>query len=248
MEAQEALSRAKGLISDAEFHQLISEGLEALHNNDYQLARAKLLKGKSFNPKSREVQDALAQVDLAMRLSRIDELRTEAMKAENSEQWEQALRTYLEVLKIDKNVRFAAHGKERAAKHIRIAKRIDFFLRKPSALESTRQLENAILLLQEIREIEPKGPRLETQFAKLAQLVEAAQTPVEITIESDNLTEVVIYKVGKLGRFAVRELNLLPGSYTLVGARDGYQDVRQKIVIKPGQEPLRIAVECEVKI
>jgi hypothetical protein len=46
----------------------------------------------------------------------------------------------------------------------------------------------------------------------------------------------------------VRELKLRPGTYTVVGNRDGYQDVRQKIVVKPGRQPLRITVECRVKI
>jgi serine/threonine protein kinase len=60
--ARQALARVKGQISDREFQALMSEGLTALHNNNHQLARAKLLKAKSFRPKSREVKDALAQV------------------------------------------------------------------------------------------------------------------------------------------------------------------------------------------
>jgi hypothetical protein len=43
-------------------------------------------------------------------------------------------------------------------------------------------------------------------------------------------------------------LSLRPGTYTVVGTRDGYQDVRKKIIIKPGQGPVRIAVKCEVEI
>ena len=75
-----------------------------------------------------------------------------------------------------------------------------------------------------------------------------AQTPVMVTIESDNLTDIAVYKVGKLGRFSQRELTLRPGTYTVVGARDGYQDVRQKITVKAGQQVLRITVKCRVKI
>ena len=71
---------------------------------------------------------------------------------------------------------------------------------------------------------------------------------LKITIESDNLTEVAVYKVGKLGRFSSRELNLRPGTYTVVGARDGFKDVRHKIVVKPGQEPFNITVKCKVQI
>jgi hypothetical protein len=247
-EARQALARVKGQISDGEFQALMSEGLTALHNNNYKLAQAKLLKAKSFRPKSREVKDALAQVDQSIRLARIETYRKKAADAAQAENWEQALNAYQQALKIDSNVQFAAQGKQRSLKFIRIDKRINFFLQQPAALESDRQLDNAIQLIGEIKEIDAKGPRLKDQLDKLTRLVDAAQIPVKIILESDNFTEIAVYKVGKLGRFASQELSLRPGTYTVVGTRDGYQDVRQKIIIKPGQGLMRITVKCEVEI
>jgi serine/threonine protein kinase len=246
--ARQALARVKGQISDREFQALMSEGLTALHNNNHQLARAKLLKAKSFRPKSREVKDALAQVDQSIRLASIETYRQKATAAEQAENWEQALSAYQQALKIDSNVQFAVQGKQRSLKFIRIDKRINFFIGQPAALESDRQLDNAIQLIAEIEKINPKGPRLQDRLDKLTRLVDAAQIPVKILLESDNFTEVAVYKVGKLGRFATQELSLRPGTYTVVGTRDGYQDVRKKIIIKPGQGPVRIAVKCEVEI
>jgi len=46
---------------------------------------------------------------------------------------------------------------------------------------------------------------------------------------SDNLTEVSVYRVGRLGRFTAQELLLRPGRYTVVGTREGYKDVRQEV-------------------
>jgi serine/threonine protein kinase/tetratricopeptide (TPR) repeat protein len=247
-EARKALARIKGQIKDREFQALMSEGLTALHNNNYELARVKLLKAKSFRPNSREAKDALAQVDQSIRLANIESYRQKAIAAEQAESWEQALNAYQQALKIDPNVQFAELGKQRSLKFIRIDTRINFFLKQPAALESDRQLDNAIQLIAEIEEINSKGPRLKGQFDKLTRLVDAAQTPVKIILESDNFTEVAVYKVGKLGRFASQELSLRPGTYTVVGTRDGYQDVRKKIIIKPGQGPIRIAVKCEVEI
>lgn len=247
-EARQALERIKSRISEAEFQQLMSEGLTALHRNDYQLARTKLLKAKSFRPDAREVRDALAQVDQSIRLARIEAHRRTATAAEQAENWSTALDAYSKVLEIDANVQFAARGKARAQERIRIDRRIDFFLQQPAALESDRQLENARALIAEIEEIDPKGPRLNDRFDKLVRIVNAAQTPVKLIIESDAFTEVTVYKVGKLGRFERRELSLRPGTYTVVGTRDGYQDVRKKITVKPGQELVRIHIQCEVKI
>jgi hypothetical protein len=103
-------------------------------------------------------------------------------------------------------------------------------------------------LLAEAKEIAPRGSILAARIIKLEELVNVAKTPVKIAIESDNLTRVAVYKVGKLGRFSVHELDLRPGTYTIVGTRDGYQDVRQKLVVKPGVQSLRITVKCRVKI
>ena len=247
-EAQKALNRVKERIVGQQFQKLISNGLTAYHDGHYQSARTQLLKAKSFRPDSREVQNALLQVDEAIRLAKIEKLRHKALTAEQTEDWEKALRSYLAVLKIDPNISFAVQGKERALEQIRVAKRIRFFLQKPDAMESNPQLQNAILVIEEAQSLQPRGPRLSQRLDELKALVDAARTPVKVMIESDNLTEVAVYKVGKLGRLTTRELSLRPGIYTVVGSRDGYKDVRQKIIVKPRQKALRVTVICKNKV
>jgi hypothetical protein len=131
---------------------------------------------------------------------------------------------------------------------IRVAKRIRFFLEKPDVMESNPQLQNAVLVIEEAESLQPRGPRLSQRLDELKALVDAARTPVKVMIKSDNLTEVAVYKVGKLGRFTTRELSLRPGTYTVVGSRDGYKDVRQKIIVKPRQKALRVTVICGNKV
>ena len=152
------------------------------------------------------------------------------------------------MLEIDQNLQFANRGQQRAAEQIRLTKRLDFFLADPRVLESDPQLKNALRLLNEAKAASPRGQKLAGRIKALEARVAIAQTPVIITIESDNLTEVAVYKVGQLGRFSRRELTLRPGTYTVVGARDGYQDVRHKITVRAGQQAVRITVKCRVKI
>ena len=246
--AQQALARVNDQLREQQFQQLMSEGLTAFHSKDYQLARTKLRNAQKYRPESREVKDALVQVDQAIRLTRIGTYRRQAADSEKAEDWPQALNAYEQVLKIDSNLQFAEQGKNRALKHIRIHKRLNFFLQQPAVLQSDRQLENALELLAEIETLDAAGPQLNEQYKKLLQIVDVAQTPVKVIIESDTFTDIAVYKVGKLGRFASRELNLRPGSYTVVGTRDGYQDVRKKIIVKPDQSPTRVTIRCEVKI
>jgi hypothetical protein len=152
------------------------------------------------------------------------------------------------VLSIDSAIQFAEQGKQRVAKYLRIEKRMKYYLEKPTVLESDSYLEKAVQLVTEVENMDPKGLRLANNLKRLKDLVHLARTPVQVIIESDSLTEIVIYKVGDLGRFSTRELNLRPGTYTVVGARDGFKDVRQKFMVKAGQGPLRVIVKCSEKI
>ena len=250
-EAERAIAgriRVKARIAEAQFQDRMSAGLAALAKNDLEAARSRLLEARAIRPDDPGVADALAQTDQAIRLNRIENLRQTAMRAEQTEDWEQALASYQKVLGLDGNIRFAVQGTARAQDYIRVNKRMSFFLEKPDALESDRQLQNALALLDETEGFETRGPRLSARIDQLKTLVEAAQTPVHLTIESDNLTEVAVYKVGKFGRFTVHELTLRPGVYTVVGSRKGYQDVRKIFRVEPGQPPQRISVICKVKV
>ena len=247
-EAQKALDRVKEQIVGEQFQKLMSDGLAAYHSGNHQSARTKLLKAQSFRPDSREVQNALVQVDEAIRLDKIEKLRQKAMTAEQTEDWDRALKSYLKVLTIDPNISFAVKGKERSLEQIRIVKRIRFFLQNPDALESNQQLQNAVLVIETAEKLQPRRPRLSLQLDELKVIVDAARTPVKVMIESDNLTEIAVYKVGKLGRFTFHELSLRPGTYTVVGSRNGYKDIRQKIIVKPGRKALRVTIICRNKV
>jgi hypothetical protein len=83
---------------------------------------------------------------------------------------------------------------------------------------------------------------------RLSELIKVWETPVAVTIRSDGTTHVAVYRVGRLGSFTKKRIALRPGTYTVVGSRDGYQDVRQVVTVKPGQQSLRITITCKTKI
>jgi tetratricopeptide (TPR) repeat protein len=226
----------------------MSDGLTAYHKGEYQSARTILLKAKSFRPDSKEVQSAIVEVNEAIRLDTIEKLRRKAEAGEEAEDWEEALHSYVTVLKIDPNISFAVQGKERSINQIRVAGEITYFLQKPGILESDKQLQNAILLMEEAGALQPRGERLSRQLSDFKALVDAARTPVKVRIDSDNFTEVAVYRVGRLGHFVTRELLLRPGTYTVVGSRDGYRDIHQKIVVKPGQTEFSVTVICRDRV
>ena len=109
-------------------------------------------------------------------------------------------------------------------------------------------LQEVSVLVARAGEIEPSGPRHERQIEELGRLVGAYSTPIRTRLRSDNLTEVVVYKVGRLGAFNEQWLELRPGTYTVVGSRQGYRDVRRQLVVEPGRQPEPLEVRCEEQI
>ena len=96
--------------------------------------------------------------------------------------------------------------------------------------------------------LSPAGPKLQQQLTALRQIVAKASTWVTVQLESDELTEVVIYKVGRLGKFEQHAMELRPGTYTVVGSRRGYRDVRKQLVVAAEGKPEVLVIRCEEKI
>ncbi len=75
-----------------------------------------------------------------------------------------------------------------------------------------------------------------------------ATRPVRVRLESDQQTEVVLYRVGRLGAFDRFELELRPGTYTAVGTRNGFRDVRREFTVRPGTQAGPFVIRCEEPI
>jgi tetratricopeptide (TPR) repeat protein len=246
--ARAGLQRVISRLAAEEFRRWMAEGFKALNAGDLTTAQARFLKAKALRPDAPEVAEALAETERSLRTARIEAARQRALTAEQREDWIGALAAYEEALGMEPALQFAQQGKERAAALGALERRIAFFVNQPGLLDSDAQLENAARLLQDIQAAPPVGSRLRAEADKLEVMVQTAKTPVRVTIESDTLTEVSVYRVGRLGRFGTRELSLRPGTYTVAGSRDGYRDERLELVVKPGQESIRVTIICKVKV
>ncbi|MBC2735776.1 MAG: protein kinase [Desulfobacteraceae bacterium] len=246
--AQAAVPRVRNQVAAAQFEHHMSAGLAAFHRRSYAEARRDINRALAFKPRAPEALDALNQIDAAGRDDRIAALRRQAQTAEKTESWPQVLDHYRQVLEIDPTIQFAVQGAARAEERLRLEKRVAYYMAHPGDLANDVYLAKAEQLLVELRQVAPQGPRLQSQIASLDRMVQNAQATVVVTLTSDDQTEVTVYRVGRLGQFLSRTLELRPGTYTVMGARDGYKDVRHTIRIRPGQGPTQVAVQCTEKI
>ena len=243
-----ALARVQQNIRKLSFDSRMSEGLEALMMADYETARAAFNAAKAMRPNSREPVDGLLQVDQELRLARIRAMEGEASDQEANEEWESAVATYEALLDVDSDLQFGQDGLRRARSRAAIHRQLNDFIDDPDSLTDPVTMQRATNMLLDLTRMQAEGPRLDDQRKVLSILLKRAVTPLPVRMVSDNVTEVSVYKVGKLGRFTAHELSLRPGNYVAVGIRSGFRDVRLEFRVAPEIELQPIVVQCEEAI
>jgi len=121
-------------------------------------------------------------------------------------------------------------------------------LARPDRLQEKGVLLEAEEVLATAEGIANPGPRLREQRKVLTELIQTASTPVEVVLRSDNATSVVIYRIGRFGRFQEKRLSLRPGTYTVVGTRPGFRDIRKSLKVQATDKPTIIEIRCEEPI
>ena len=241
--AEEAASRAS-----EDFAAAMSEVQAAFERGDWPAARQGLARAAALQPGSPAVADSRRRIEEGERTAALARQRDVAREYEAKEDWRRALAEYEAALKLDSAVAFALEGRERTAARAALAEKLGFHIGHPLRLATDAVAHEAEVLLQQAREVDSPGPRHRQQVAALEGALVEVRTPVAVVLESDGKTEVVVHKVGRLGAFERKTLDLRPGTYTVVGTRSGYRDVRQQLVVKPAAAVPPLVVRCEEAI
>jgi hypothetical protein len=190
----------------------------------------------------------LRQIEQEQRTGVIGVKLQEAQQLEAQEKWSEAVKEYRVILDLDSTVAAANDGVARAAPRAALNEQLEMYLTQPERLFSQSVRAVAKETLARASGIANPGPILSRQIKTLGEWLARADVPVPVSLSSDNVTQVTIYRVGTLGAFEQRSLELVPGSYTVVGTRPGFRDVRREIRVMPGAAPAPVVIRCEDKI
>ncbi|MDJ0840787.1 MAG: hypothetical protein QNK37_30020 [Acidobacteriota bacterium] len=228
------------------FVDTLSVAMNLLEKKDYKAAGIEFKKAERLKPGTPMVAEGLAAVDRAENLARIKGLRDVAASQEKKENWRGAEKTYGIILTIDDTVAFAFEGRDRSRQWAELHEAVDYHLANPARLASPAVLTEARAIQR--RAEAGTGPKIREKAETLGTLLTSWNTPVPVVLNSDGLTEILVYKVGRMGAFTSKSLDLKPGTYVVTGSRKGYRDVREELVVKPGRPPDALTVVCKEKI
>ena len=242
--ARSALTALEARLGAQQYEALMSNGFNALAAEEYDDAHEYFSRALALRPDSRDALDARTQAEQGGKLEQIALVEARAIAFELRERWEDAARLYGDALQTDATLAFAQEGLERAQYHVDLDLKLNNLIENPDLLFDDSVLRDALLLAAEARALDRVGPVLDEQLDSLERLLRLASTPLPVQLQSDEQTEVTLYRVGNLGRFLVKGLELRPGVYTAVGSRRGFRDVRMTFTVIPGQALAPVRVAC----
>lgn len=253
--ARRGLEDVERRIANARYESVMSRGMQALADERYDDAAALFRDALAMRPSSAEARDGILQAEQGAKLNQIALAEARGLAFERRELWSDAIAQYERALETDATLAFARAGLERSRARADLDAKLANLIDNPSLLYRDDVLASARTLIEEAKTVSARAtdevgpqPRLDGQIAKLEELVAVASTPVRVRLVSDGLTQVMVYRVGRLGTFTTHELDLRPGTYTVVGSRDGFRDVRRTLTIVPGREPEPVTVICAERI
>lgn len=246
--ARTALDAVTAEIARARFDAMLSGGFAALADEDFDEAESRFRRALDMRADSAEARDGLVQAEQGRELAQIEMAEARALAFERRELWDRAIVQYETALEADATLEFAISGLARSRERSDLDAKLLNLVDNPELLLTDNILAEAEVLVTQARAIPDPGTRLSGQLARLDQLIVAATTPLPVQLQSDELTEVTVFRVGRLGTFSTRQIEVRPGTYTVVGSRMGYRDIRKTFTVLPGREMTPVSVICEEPI
>ena len=242
--ARTALNSVMADIERSRFDALLSRGFAALADEDFEDARSRFLAALAMRADSAEASDGLTLAEQGVELAQIEMAEARALAFERRELWDRAIAQYETALAADATLEFAIMGLARSRERSDLDAKLVNLIDNPELLLTDTVLAEAAPLLGQARAIADLGARLNEQLVRLDELILAATTPLPVQLQSDELTEVTVYRIGRLGTFSTTQIEVRPGTYTVVGSRRGYRDIRKTFTVLPGREITPISVVC----
>lgn len=246
--ASAGLMRVEQQLKEQNFRSAMDQALLALDSGRFKEAASALARAEEISPQHEALLDARRRLQVESLRATMNRLRRQASAQVTQENWAKTVELYKKALQLDAGAGFARQGLARAEQRATLNAQFDYYLDSPERLYSAEPLANAELLLGKNRGAPEGEPKLADKIKRLHILVDQARQPLSVELRSDGETEVTIYHIGRLGQFTAHQLELRPGTYTAVGVRPGFRDVRRIFSLKPGDSLTSIDIRCEERI
>ncbi len=233
---------------DQQFERLMGKAMEAVHNGQIHKAEALLMDAKRIFPNRPALIELKGKIEAAKDASRLRRLLEKAQRAMDEEEWEKAASLFKKALLIEPGSVTARDGLKSALKLSKLMEKLKRIDKDPFLLGNLAFKKKIKKLIAASISNPDCGPKTRDIIGRARTTLELFDTPKEVHLYSDGKTDVIIYRVGRLGRFHSRLIKLRPGVYTVLGRRPGFRDERAELKVSPFEANTTLTLTCRQRI
>ncbi|MDT0595725.1 tetratricopeptide repeat protein [Glaciecola petra] len=226
---------------------LLEKAQNAFDNERYAEALSVVKQAQKIDPNSQGAKLLQARISAASASDNLSQAKSQLASLAEQDEWAQVSTLAAKALQKAPNDADLKEYASAASKIIGAKKRITGFTSRPNRLADENIRNAATQAITESFMTAIRSPSLQTQIAELAELVDAYSAEVDVTVNSDGESYIVVVGVGHVGAHKQKVIQLTPGEYTLRCTRSGYKNKRLAFVIEANQA-ITLSLVCDEAI
>jgi tetratricopeptide (TPR) repeat protein len=247
-EARQSLARVNKQLTDIAFSTSLTKAVNAIDVGDFSAAQSALSKAASLKKNSPELATLQARIDSEKSLLGASSAEQQVMVFVSSDEWptvkmlaQGALKKYPSNVNIQRVLDSANQVQSANNK-------LDGYINRPERLSDSNIRQRATEAISQYSSLTELSSKLTTKIAKLETLITNENTPIDVTIQSDNDTYIKVIGVRNVGKTSSKTIQLKPGRYQIQGSRKGFRSKIINLVVEKSASPLLVRIECTERV
>ena len=232
------------LIKIRDLNVLITDGFKYLKLLKFNEAKINFDKALLIDKNSKLAEEGINSANEGIKKNIIETEKFLAYESLNLEDFSKSSLHFQNILNLDPNIQFAILGLQEVKKLKELEFHLDRYIDRPDRLSSRNVYDEALVLLISANS-QSLQKRLSSKKEQLEFILNEFSESINITLISDNKTQVTVLNVGSIGVFNQKEIKLNPGKYTFVGKRKGFVTIRRVIDLT---QSTTVKIQCIEKI
>ncbi|MEP3248360.1 MAG: hypothetical protein ABJN40_21880 [Sneathiella sp.] len=238
----------EALLIEERYEQIIVTGLNAY--NQKKLTSLEQAKDQAkalfpLRPQTRNLEEKVIDLKQQFAFARFLKAASQAIR---EDRWQDANTAFQNAAALDTQHKEVQDGLDLSRKILDHRAKIAGYLKRPERLSNKAVIKDARGAIQDAGLYGAVSPSLEAQILKLEKEIEDRNRPVEIIVTSDNLTDIQVRGVGKIGKKKQYRIELKPGHYVFEGRREGYKVKSVPVTITTADKSLEVKVIADERI
>ena len=244
----ERLELIKKIIRNNNFDNHISLGFSKIENHETKEARYHYQRAEKIHPERLELKSLLEQILVEEKSYRTEQALKQAEQATHEDNWIRAKAGFEKAKKNMPSNEEAIKGIKLAKEILRLQSALVQYEKSPYRLTDNGVLNEAKEILEHASHFSKQSSKLRKKIKQLSELISTFNQLIPVIVTSDNMTDIQVRGVGKIGRILNKTIQLKPGYYTFEGIRNGFKSKLLQVLIPYNKNNYSVRIICDESI